>query len=212
MRSPWQCRLTSLMKPMSSMRSASSSTSQRVSARLTSPSRTRSVSRPGVAMRTSTPGAIFLTWLKRETPPSTSAVETCTPLASMRMVSSICTASSRVGARISARAVFGRRLVPSAMIFVRIGSAKAAVLPEPVWATPRMSRPASCGGMAFDLDRLGLGEAGGCGGLQQRAGDAEFGEAVRASALFSISCSISFFFHAAFGRKQCARQGATCRR
>ena len=126
-----------------------------VSDRLTSFSRTRSVSRPGVAISTSTPGAIFLTWLKRETPPSTSAVETCAPLASMRNDSSICTASSRVGTRISARAVFGRRLLPSAMIFDRIGSAKAAVLPEPVWATPRMSRPASCAGMA--LTWIGFG-------------------------------------------------------
>ena len=48
-----------------------------------------------------------------------------------------------------ARAVLGRRLVPSAMILDRIGSAKAAVLPEPVWAMPRMSRPASCAGMAL---------------------------------------------------------------
>ncbi len=65
------------------------------------------------------------------------------------MVSSICTASSRVGARISARVVLARRLVPSAMIFDRIGSAKAAVLPEPVWAMPKMSRPSSCGGIAW---------------------------------------------------------------
>ena len=142
-------RRTSLMKPMSSMRSASSSTSQVVSASTTSRSRTRSVKRPGVATSTSTPGASFFTWLKRDTPPSTSAVEICAPFDSLRIVSSICTASSRVGARISARAVFGRRLSPSAMIFDRIGSAKAAVLPEPVWAMPNRSRPSSCAGMAL---------------------------------------------------------------
>ena len=142
-------RFTSWMKPMSSMRSASSSTSQRVSERLISPSRTRSVSRPGVATRMSTPGAILRTWLERDTPPSTRAVATCSPLARMRIVSSICTASSRVGARISARAVRGVRLVPSWMILVRIGRLKAAVLPEPVCATASTSRPARCAGIAL---------------------------------------------------------------
>jgi hypothetical protein len=128
--------------------------------------------------------AIFFTWLKRDTPPSTSAVDICAPLASLRIVSSICTASSRVGARISARAVFGRRLEPSAMILERIGSAKAAVLPEPVCATPRMSRPSSWAGNRLLLDRLGIGEAGSMGRLQQLAGDAEFGETIQFRSVF----------------------------
>ena len=54
-----------------------------------------------------TAGATFFTWLKRETPPSTSAVETCAPLARILMVSSICTASSRVGVNTSVRAPLG---------------------------------------------------------------------------------------------------------
>src|SRR5690606_36490156 len=47
------------------------------------------------------------------------------------------------------------RLVPRAMMRDRIGKAKAAVLPEPVCAMPRMSRPASCAGMACSW--IGLG-------------------------------------------------------
>ena len=38
--------------------------------------------------------------------------------------------------------------LPSSRSWCRIGSAKAAVLPVPVWAMPRMSRPASCGAIA----------------------------------------------------------------
>ena len=51
-------------------------------------------------------------------------------------------ASSRVGASTSACGLncFGS-------IRARIGSAKAAVLPVPVWAWPSTSRPASSGGM-----------------------------------------------------------------
>ena len=41
-----------------------------------------------------------------------------------------------------------RAAVPSSRSWCRIGSAKAAVLPVPVWAMPRMSRPASCGAIA----------------------------------------------------------------
>ncbi len=56
----------------------------------------------------------------------------------------ICSASSRVGARISARTPrpgwVARRC--------RMGSMKAAVLPVPVWARPIRSRPARTGGMA----------------------------------------------------------------
>ena len=58
-------------------------------------------------MTTSTPRAIFCTWLERDTPPSTSTVDRRMPPASLRRTSSICTASSRVGARISARVVIG---------------------------------------------------------------------------------------------------------
>lgn len=63
-------RFTSLMKPMSSIRSASSRTSQRVCERSTRPSRIRSVKRPGVAIRTSMPGAMCAHLGQAETPPT----------------------------------------------------------------------------------------------------------------------------------------------
>ncbi len=40
-----------------------------------------------------------------------------------------------------------------------IGRTKEAVLPVPVWAHPRTSRPIRTMGMAFFLDRGGLGIA-----------------------------------------------------
>ena len=155
----------------------------------------------------STPGAIFLTWLKRDTPPSTSAVEMCRPLASTRIVSSICTASSRVGARISARAVFGVRLVPSAMILVRIGRLKAAVLPEPVWATREDVAAGEIRRDRLDLDRLGLIEAGDDGRLQKLAGDAEFRETVQFRIVFIRQFNL---LSRGICRKRPVPQGATC--
>ena len=47
----------------------------------------------------------------------------------------------------------------SALRSWRIGSTKAAVLPVPVWAPARRSRPASTSGMASRLDGRGLGVA-----------------------------------------------------
>jgi hypothetical protein len=135
---------TAPMKPMSSMRSASSSTSQRVSLRRSLRSSTRSLRRPGVAMTTSTPLAIF--WIcasakrRRGRARSTAALP-----ASLCSTSSICTASSRVGARISARVVIGDGRPVSSAMPARIGRPKAAVLPEPVWAMPMMSRPRAAG-------------------------------------------------------------------
>ena len=49
-----------------------------------------------------------------------------------RMFSSICAASSLVGARTSARTFFAARALGAASIFEMTGSAKAAVLPVPV--------------------------------------------------------------------------------
>ena len=147
---------TGWMKPMSSMRSASSSTTKRVSSSRTARSSMRSISRPGVATATSTPRASARTWALRDMPPSTSTVESRAPPAKARRCASICTASSRVGARISARQVPGAGRPPSPRMACRIGSPKAAVLPVPVWATPKMSRPASCGGIACTWIGVGV--------------------------------------------------------
>ncbi len=199
-------RFTSLMKPMSSMRSASSRTSQRVCERSTRPSRIRSVKRPGVAIRTSMPGAIRLICDSLETPPRTSAVEICACLETLRIVCSICTASSRVGARIRARAVFGRRLSPRPMIFCRIGKLKAAVLPEPVCAMPRISRP-SLMRDRLQLDRLRLGHASGFDALEQNAGNAKSGKTAR-----NFFCQFNLFGGTmmSWAASKC-RSSATCR-
>ena len=60
------------------------------------------------------------------------------------LLSWICSASSRVGARISVRVW---RSLPS-VSRSRMGRRKAAVLPVPVWARPMRSRPSSASGMA----------------------------------------------------------------
>ena len=64
---------------MSSMRSASSSTTKRVWSSTSERSSIRSVSRPGVATTTSTPRAIARTWALRDMPPRTSRVESRAP-------------------------------------------------------------------------------------------------------------------------------------
>ena len=141
---------------MSSIRSASSSTTQRAWSRRTWRSPTRSVRRPGVAIRISTPRASWRIWAPRDMPPSTRAVVMRAPPASRLICCSICTASSRVGARSSARVVFGSARPESARMWCRIGRLNAAVLPVPVWAMPRMSRPSSCGPMACAWIGVGL--------------------------------------------------------
>ena len=57
-----------------------------------------------------------------------------------------------------------------------MGSAKAAVLPVPVWAMPSRSRPASRAGMARGLDGGGHGVVVAVEGAQQRLGEAEIGK------------------------------------
>ena len=79
----WRCfgslptmRRMSWMKPMSSMRSASSRTKISTVSRLTARSCTRSSSRPGVATRTSTPLAMARICLPIGTPPMASVTAT----------------------------------------------------------------------------------------------------------------------------------------
>ena len=193
---------------MSSMRSASSSTSQRVSERLTSPSRTRSVSRPGVAMRMSTPGAIFLTWLKRDTPPSTSAVETCSALGQH---------ADRV---LDLHGEFARRRQDQrARRLRRALGAERDDLGQDRQAEGRRLAGAGLGDRehvaagemrrdGLDLDRLRFDRS------RRRTVAFSSGPVIPSlakpfsSALFSFVNL--FFFHAAFGRKQPLPQGATC--
>ncbi len=58
----------------------------------------------------------------------------------------------------------------------RIGSAKAAVLPVPVWAMPSRSRPCRSGGMACCLDGGGVLIAFALDSAQKNLGQAEVGK------------------------------------
>ena len=146
-------RRTSWMKPMSSMRSASSSTNTSSVAQIdAAPGSMRSSRRPGVATRMSTPRA---------------SACSCAPLADAaedhggataagagrrsRKLSPICAASSRVGVSTRhAACARPRRRRDVAARRCRIGSANAAVLPVPVWA----SREVAAGEHVRDRLRL----------------------------------------------------------
>ncbi|MNR14235.1 hypothetical protein D3C85_1306990 [compost metagenome] len=139
-------RSMSGMKPMSSMRSASSMTIISTPVSRILPRSNRSSRRPGVAIRTSTPLFSRATWSPIDTPPISRAQLSLVPLAYLAKFSATWSASSRVGARTRARGMRARaRPEPRRSI---IGRVKAAVLPVPVWAMPKTSRPARATGMA----------------------------------------------------------------
>src|SRR5918993_4792047 len=144
-------RLMSGRNPMSSMRSASSRTRNSRPASLAYGARKWSSSRPGVAMITSTPRRNACSCGPMPTPPKTAAALTGVCTAKLSRSSRIWAASSRVGVRTRARVV-PRGLSSSLW---RIGSRKAAVLPLPVAAHARTSRPARAGPMASDW--MGVG-------------------------------------------------------
>ena len=145
----------SWIKPISSMRSASSSTKNSSAFSETAFWLIRSKRRPGVATNTSTPRIRLRFWLTSLTPPKMQAVEMAVNCAYCLKQSSTWIASSRVGKRISARQVFGARNLPESSNSCRIGSAKAAVFPVPVWAMPSKSLPSSKLGMDFSW--MGVG-------------------------------------------------------
>ena len=186
---------TGLMKPMSSMRSASSSTTKRVSSSRSSPPSTRSTMRPGVAITTSTPRAMPRTWALRDMPPRTSWVESRPP-AKLRRLASICTASSRVGARMSARQVFGLGRPLRPRIACTIGRPKAAVLPVPVCATPSRSRPSSCAGI--EAAWIGVGRC-----RPERASASMSGREIPRSAKVVLVKTSSFSRGASGARRSC---------
>ena len=141
------CRATSRIwssKPMSSMRSASSSTKVSTPASCRAPWPMSSRMRPGVP--TTTCGA----WLSDAScgasgipPHSTDSFTLGTPVASLRSCSPTCSASSRVGHSTSA-------WVRTAVASSRCSRPrpKAAVLPLPVGAWAMRSRPSRIGGRA----------------------------------------------------------------
>ena len=130
------------LKPMSSIRSASSSTSTSMPSRSALPCARWSTSRPGVAMTISRRSRSACACPPMPTPPMITAPRTRRPWPKRSSSSPICRASSRVGARTSARVP----ILPASRS--RIGRRNAAVLPVPVAAVPMTSRPSSAGGMA----------------------------------------------------------------
>ena len=133
-------RSTCGLNPMSSMRSASSSTRIRIPPSSTRRRSRRSIRRPGVATSRCARRA-RLAWAERGTPPWTAA--TARPFGPPTASSSslTCRASSRVGTRTSARGPSPPRSVRST-----IGIAKASVLPDPVGDFARTSSPARASG------------------------------------------------------------------
>jgi hypothetical protein len=146
----------SRMNPMSSMRSASSSTSTSMACKSTTAWSIRSSRRPGVATSTSTPARSLRIWGPWLTPPKTTACRSARLRPYAPKLSKICVANSRVGQSTKARGVrpFALLRTPRAPWGAgpasrwRIGRAKAPVFPVPVWAQPRTSFPASATGMA----------------------------------------------------------------
>src|SRR2546426_619873 len=147
-------RRTSGANPMSSIRSASSSTSTSSREKSTCPRSMWSRRRPGVATTMSAPCFSARVCGSIPTPPYTAAAVTRTCRPYVRALCNTCSASSRVGTRISARSACP--LSPPASRW-RIGSMNAAVLPVPVWAEPIRSRPARASGIASCW--IGVGRA-----------------------------------------------------
>ncbi len=135
-------RRTCGRKPRSAMWSASSTTVTSTASSEAWPWRIRSSSRPGHATRTSTPRRSAATWGFCPTPPNTVREVRPRTASSGAIASSIWVASSRVGARTSARGRRGDLVVPLRESRVSSGRANAIVLPEPVRPRPRTSRPA----------------------------------------------------------------------
>src|SRR5262245_50644460 len=126
---------------MSSIRSASSRTSSWICFRLKAPRSSRSSRRPGVAT-TMCAWAAFFAWAWMPTPPNTGAIFRAREWAIERSSSTICSASSGVGASTSAA---GRR--ESAAMRSTIGTPKASVLPDPVGDWTRTSSSARTSAM-----------------------------------------------------------------
>jgi hypothetical protein len=137
---------------MSSMRSASSSTTYSTWLSTAFLASMWSSSRPGVAMSTSTPALSCSVCGFMSMPPNTTAERSLVCLAYFLTLSATWSASSRVGASTSARTGWRAGLMLAfscRSIFCSSGIVKAAVLPVPVCAAPMMSRPASTSGMAL---------------------------------------------------------------
>ena len=146
-------RASSSPKPRSSIRSASSSTRVLTSPSVNALCASKSISRPGVATTMSAPPRKCSICGLIDTPPnSTDTFGLCARCWPKFLISSpTWAASSRVGTSTKART--GRGALPAGRAGASAsccssGSAKAAVLPEPVCADASTSRPAKTAGIA----------------------------------------------------------------
>ncbi|MCY1499505.1 hypothetical protein D9M68_335240 [compost metagenome] len=152
---------------MSSMRSASSSTSTSTASRRRLPASRCSSSRPGVPISTSGSLRIIAACTLKSSPPVTSPALRKVNWAKASTCLRVCCASSRVGSRISARVrTFG---LASPSRRCSIGSTKAAVLPLPVCAITRRSRPSRAGGMAAAWTGVGSAKLSSATALSRRS-------------------------------------------
>ena len=139
-------------KPISSMRSASSSTSTSTRSRCAAFCSMRSMRRPGVAISTSVPRFRALICGLYDTPPTTESTRWWVDFATASQTSAICAASSRVGVTTSMSGPRSPFACPSLSIE---GSEKAAVLPVPVFAAAMMSCPSRTSGIARSCTGVG---------------------------------------------------------
>ena len=72
------------------------------------------------------------------------------------MLSAICEANSLVGVKINALTLFGLTLTALLTRLCKIGKAKDAVFPVPVWAIPKISLPSSKCGIADNCIGVGI--------------------------------------------------------
>ncbi len=137
------------LKPMSSMRSTSSSTRISIWLSLTSLRPRKSSRRPGVATISRAPRRMLSSCGPSAMPPTTSAMGRLTSCAHACCT---CIASSRVGSRIRAPAVLTWAFCSRSMMGIR----KLSVLPVPVCAVANTSRPSSAGGIAPTCTGVGV--------------------------------------------------------
>ena len=144
----------SWINPMSSIRSASSSTKTSISSNRMAFWPCKSRRRPGVATNTSTPPRNFCIWGLIFTPPNTTSLFSGKYFEYCVTLSWICAASSRVGVTMRARQRLGWARRPS-LKRCRIGRVKPAVFPVPVCAAAMTSCPCITAGM--DCAWMGVG-------------------------------------------------------
>lgn len=143
-------------KPMSSIRSASSSTKYEHLFMLVVPLSRKSRRRPGVATAISTPRSRSRACGPLEAPPKRQVI--FRPKAWQKSIETSCTcwANSRVGNRTRTDGPSPRWRCGCLVIWTRAGSIKARVFPDPVLAIEMMSRPLMAIGHEIDWMTVGF--------------------------------------------------------